>query len=85
LVIGASGGCGLAAVSLARALGAAEIIGVCSGKNRKIVLERGATSVLDYSTTDLNAEFAVGMKQSFDVVYDAASGSGAGENYMVRN
>ena len=49
LIIGASGGCGLAGVQIARALGAAKIVGVCSGKNREIVLEHGATDVIDYN------------------------------------
>ena len=37
LIIGASGGCGTAAVQLAKALGAKDIVGVCSGKNAELV------------------------------------------------
>ena len=33
LVIGASGGCGVAGVQLANAMGATRIVGICSGKN----------------------------------------------------
>merc|ERR550532_3072536 len=45
LIIGASGGCGLAAVQLAKAMDAGHISGVCSGKNEAIVMENGATEV----------------------------------------
>jgi len=78
LILGASGGCGLAGVQLAKALGASEIVGVCSGKNRDIVMENGATQVIDYRASSVSQEFAEGY---FDIVYDCASGSGAGENY----
>merc|ERR1711936_211582 len=40
LVIGASGGCGIAGVQLAKSLGASEIVGVCSGKNKDMVLKQ---------------------------------------------
>ena len=49
LVIGASGGCGLAALQLAKIMKASDIIGVCSGKNEGIVRENGATDVIDYT------------------------------------
>merc|ERR1719348_2235898 len=49
LVIGASGGCGLAGVHLAKALGAEEVVGVCSGRNKELVLGQGATKVVDYT------------------------------------
>ncbi|OQR88515.1 hypothetical protein THRCLA_10272, partial [Thraustotheca clavata] len=38
LILGASGGCGTAAIQLAKALGASEIIGVCSKANEELVL-----------------------------------------------
>ncbi len=81
LVIGASGGCGLAGISLAKHLGAKEIVAVCSGKNKAVVRERGATKVVDYTTEDLGNASDL-PKNSFDLVYDTASGSGAGEDYM---
>lgn len=81
LVIGASGGCGLAAVQLAKALGASTIVGVCSGANRELVLSQGATRVVDYSSEGEYASLREGGK-AFDVVYDAASGSGHGEDYQ---
>ena len=49
LVLGASGGCGLAALQLARHTGAATIVAVCSGRNAEVVREHGATEVVDYT------------------------------------
>jgi len=80
LVIGASGGCGLAGVQVAKALGAAEIVGVCSGKNKDVVLEQGATKVVDYKVEKVGDVFPAGY---FDLVYDTATGSGAGEDYSA--
>ncbi len=97
LVIGASGGCGIAALQLAKALGASDIVGVCSGSNAAVALAHGAHRVIDYKATslveahssfDLKSElnpFPIENKASrdyFDIVYDAASGSGAGEDYF---
>merc|ERR1712166_1126546 len=76
LVIGASGGTGLPALELAKAMGASEIVGVCSGRNRELVMEHGATRVIDYNTDKLNGG-------PFDVIYDAATASGAGEDYKA--
>ena len=88
LVIGASGGCGISSLQLAKVLKASDIVGVCSGKNEAIVRENGATDVIDYTKTDIIAHFKGEEKEKtipdvckFDVVYDAATGSGAGEDY----
>jgi NADPH:quinone reductase-like Zn-dependent oxidoreductase len=78
LVIGASGGCGSAGVQLAKALGAREVVGVCSGKNAELVRAQGADRVVDYQTQRLADEAA-----DYDVVYDTATSSGAGENYRA--
>ena len=82
LVIGASGGCGLAACQLARAWGAAEVVAVCSGKNAELVKNNGATSAIDYTSTSIAAEYP-GRDGYFDMVYDAASASGGGEDYFA--
>jgi len=79
LIIGASGGCGLAGVHLAKALGASEIVGVCSGKNKDMVLEQGATKVVDYTLDKVEDVFPA---EYFDIVYDTATGSGGGEDYF---
>ena len=78
LIIGASGGCGLAGIQYAKELGATVITGVCSGKNKALVLENGATSVIDYTTTNFWDD-----KTKYDVVYDTATNSGKGEAYKT--
>jgi len=83
LIIGASGGTGTAGIQIAKALKASEIVAVCSGKNEQLVRNLGATKMIDYKTTkfvDVYGEAKEGEK--FDVVYDCASYSGAGENYV---
>ena len=80
LVIGASGGCGLAGCQLAKALGASEVYGVCSAKNAEVVRRQGAVAVA-YDDASAYAALSSTHKQGFDVVYDCATGSGAGEDY----
>jgi len=82
LIIGASGGCGTAAIQLAKALEASEIVGVCSGKNEKMVMKLGATAVVNYKKSNFADVYGNRKdEEKFDVVYDAASSSGKGENY----
>ena len=44
-----AGGCGTAGVRLAKAMGAAEVVGVCSSANAELVMGAGATQVVDYN------------------------------------
>jgi len=86
LIVGASGGCGLAGLQVARALGAGHIVGVCSGKNEALVKQHGAHEVIDYTKGDILDHFGdVDEALKFDVVYDAATGSGGGEDYKSKS
>lgn len=63
VVNGASGGVGTFAVQIARAEGAAEVVGVCSARNRSLVEGLGVDRVVDYETEDFT-------DQPFDVLID---------------
>jgi hypothetical protein len=79
LIIGASGGCGLAGVQLAKALKASEIVGVCSSANHDLVLRNGATRCVDYRDQDAYAKMI--QEDKFDVIFDTVTGSAPGINY----
>ena len=82
VILGASGGCGLAASQLARGWGVKRIVGVCSAKNASYVKEMGGiTEVLDYNDQTAMKEFADVNAGKIDHVYDTASFSGQGEDY----
>jgi len=84
LVIGASGGCGLACLQIATAMKAGHIVGVCSAKNEAIVRQHGATEVIDYNKHDISTFFE-SEGDKFDLVYDACTNSGAGEDYKDKS
>jgi len=81
LVIGASGGCGLAAVQLCAGLGVSRIVAICSAKNDAFVREHGATEVVNYANASELESFFAENKGNFDCVVDTATNSGGGENY----
>lgn len=64
LVIGASGGVGSFAVQLAAARGAT-VDGVCSARNKDLVLSLGVANVIDYTSEDFARSGA-----TYDVVLD---------------
>lgn len=64
LINGASGAVGVAAVQLAKHLGA-HVTGVCSGKNVELVKSLGADQVIDYTKEDFTA-----TNDKFDFVMD---------------
>eukprot|EP00802_Teleaulax_amphioxeia_P017590 Tamp_17752.p1 GENE.Tamp_17752~~Tamp_17752.p1 ORF type:complete len:391 (-),score=91.40 Tamp_17752:198-1223(-) len=86
LIIGASGGCGTAGLQLARRLGASHVAGVCSGKNVEYVKQNGAHRTIDYTSERIEALFGkqAANDDRFDVVYDCATNSGAGEDYKAQ-
>jgi len=67
LIIGASGGCGTFGIQLALAMGASEVVGVCSGQNEELVRNLGASSVVDYTKTPWGKALE---GADFDIVYD---------------
>jgi NADPH:quinone reductase-like Zn-dependent oxidoreductase len=67
LVNGASGGVGTFAVQVAKALGAAEVTGVCSTRNVELVRSLGADHVVDYTREDFTRN-----DRRYDVLLDVA-------------
>jgi len=85
LVIGASGGCGTAALQLMKGMNrsspspdlkVSRIVAICSKKNFDFVTENGATEVINYTNEDQLQSFFQENKGQFDCVYDCSTGSG---------
>lgn len=70
LVLGASGGVGLAAIQLGKAHGLRVLAGVSNNDKRALVLEAGADAVIDLAVPDLRD----GLRQQ---VHDVTEGRGA--------
>ena len=80
LVNGASGGVGVYAVQIAKALGASEVVGVCSGRNSEMVLGLGADRVIDYTSEDFTKTAG-----SYDVFIDNIGHASLGTSLGVVN
>lgn len=79
LVLGGSGGVGLAAIDIAKAFGARVIAAVSTNEKSKICTEYGADEVIIYGSEKLNKDQqksfssdlkALSHKGGFDIVYD---------------
>jgi NADPH2:quinone reductase len=75
LVLGAAGGVGLAAVEIAKAMGARVIAAASTREKLEVCREHGADATIDYSTEDLRARVkALTDGRGVDVVYDPVGG-----------
>ena len=75
LVLGAAGGVGLAAVDIAKALGARVIAAASTEEKRDTCLRFGADAVIDYTCEDLKLRAREISGGGVDVVYDAVGGA----------
>lgn len=75
LVLGASGGVGLAAIQLGKAMGARVIAAASSDAKLKVCRDNGADEVVNYGSEDLRARVkALTGGKGLDVVYDPVGG-----------
>jgi len=75
LVLGASGGVGLAAVQLGKAMGARVIAAASSDAKLEVCRHNGADEVINYASDDLRARVkALTSGKGVDVVYDPVGG-----------
>lgn len=71
LVLGASGGVGLAAVQLGKRMGARVIAAASTAEKRQACLDQGADDVVDYTTCSLKDEVKrLTRKHGADVIFD---------------
>ncbi|MFK7786358.1 MAG: NAD(P)-dependent alcohol dehydrogenase [Crocinitomicaceae bacterium] len=75
LIYGASGAIGTLAIQLAKELGA-EVTGVCSGKNVRMVKNLGADYVIDYKKDNFSKN---GIK--YDVIFDTVGKSSFSDGF----
>jgi NADPH:quinone reductase-like Zn-dependent oxidoreductase len=76
LVIGASGGCGMLGVQIAKALGASHVTGICSARNSDAVKALGADVIHAYDAGNGPLPKIAADRiddEGFDVVYDTVT------------
>lgn len=75
LVLGASGGVGLAAVQLGKAMGARVIAAASSDSKLQVCRQNGADDVINYASDDLRTRIkALTAGKGVDVIYDPVGG-----------
>ncbi|MGO9850302.1 MAG: NADPH:quinone oxidoreductase family protein [Steroidobacteraceae bacterium] len=75
LVLGASGGVGIAAIEVGKAVGARVIAAASSSQKRAVCRDHGADEVLDYTAADLKKMLAsVTSGKGVDVIFDPVGG-----------
>ena len=75
LVLGAAGGIGIAAIEIAKALGAKVIAAASSADKLRACRDKGADATIDYSTEDLRERLkALTGRHGVDVVCDPVGG-----------
>jgi len=74
LVLGASGGVGIAAIEIGKALGARVIAGASSAEKRDICREHGADEVINYADDLKPVLAALTQGRGVDVVFDPVGG-----------
>jgi NADPH2:quinone reductase len=77
LVLGAAGGVGLAAVDVAKAIGARVIAAASSGEKLELCRAAGADLTIDYVSEDLKLRAKELSGDGVDMVYDPVGGSHA--------
>ncbi len=76
LVLGAAGGVGLAAIEIAKVMGARVIAAASTDEKLAVCREHGADEVINYSTEDLKERLkALTKGNGVDVVYDPVGGN----------
>jgi NADPH2:quinone reductase len=75
LVLGASGGVGLAAVEIGKAMGARVIAGASSGEKLAFARQHGAAEAINTASEDVRARLKELAPKGVDVVYDPVGGA----------
>lgn len=70
LVLGAGGGLGLAAVKIAKAMGAMVIAAASSDKKRDLALAAGAHAIIDYRKDNFKEQLKQDYPEGFDIIFD---------------